>query len=89
MTTDADALPWYRHFWPWFLIGLVGSVVLASLVTLGIALSEPDPLVVSDAEYRELRAGFRPDAAAEVLAGEDGKGEGDTTAGDESGDDDD
>lgn len=47
-----DTLPWYRQFWPWFLILLPGSVVVASLVTLYIASHGADDLVV-DEYYRE------------------------------------
>lgn len=37
---------WYRQFWPWFLIGLLGSVVLASFITLFIAVGDDDGVVV-------------------------------------------
>ena len=43
-----DAKPWYRQFWPWFLIALPGSVVVAGLVTLGIATAQRDTLVKDD-----------------------------------------
>ena len=29
--------PWYRQFWPWFLFGLPGIVVVAGLTTWWIA----------------------------------------------------
>jgi hypothetical protein len=47
-----DALPWYRQFWPWFLILLPASVVVAGLSTLFIANRHADDLVVDD-YYRE------------------------------------
>lgn len=40
--------PWYRQFWPWFLIFLPGSVVVAAFVTLYIANKGADDLVVDD-----------------------------------------
>ena len=43
-----DIEPWYRQFWPWFLILLPASVVVASLVTLYIANRGADDLVVDD-----------------------------------------
>lgn len=43
-----DTLPWYRQFWPWFLIILPGSVVVASLSTLYIANRHADDLVVDE-----------------------------------------
>jgi len=43
-----DTQPWYRQFWPWFLILLPTSVVVASLYTLYLASSGADDLVVDD-----------------------------------------
>ncbi|MEM1154028.1 MAG: FixH family protein [Pseudomonadota bacterium] len=45
---NEDLEPWYKQFWPWFLIVLPGSVVVASLVTLFIANYGADDLVVDD-----------------------------------------
>ena len=47
-----DQEPWYRQFWPWFLIALPGSVVVASLGTFVIANRYADDLVVDD-YYRD------------------------------------
>ena len=41
-------LPWYREFWPWFIITLIGSVVIASLYTVSLAFKYKDDLVVDD-----------------------------------------
>lgn len=43
-----DTQPWYRQFWPWFLIGLPATVVVASLYTVYLASSGADDLVVDD-----------------------------------------
>jgi len=43
-----DTQPWYRQFWPWFLILLPASVVVASLFTLYIANRGSDDLVVDE-----------------------------------------
>lgn len=40
-----DTTSWYRQFWPWFLIVLPGTVVVASLITVYIAVTHQDPLV--------------------------------------------
>lgn len=40
--------PWYRQFWPWFLIALPASAVAASLVTIWLATREPPAMVVDD-----------------------------------------
>jgi hypothetical protein len=43
-----DTLPWYRQFWPWFLILLPATVVVAGLSTLLIANRHADDLVVDE-----------------------------------------
>lgn len=35
---EQNSTPWYKQFWPWFLIALPGSVVIASFITIGIAV---------------------------------------------------
>ena len=40
--------PWYRQFWPWFLIALPAAAVCASLYTLYLAASNAPSLVVDD-----------------------------------------
>ena len=45
---NTDKLAWHRQFWPWFLIVLPGIVVIASLVTVYIAVTHPDPIVDGD-----------------------------------------
>ncbi len=51
--------PWYREPWPWIIIGLLGSVMVASGVTVWIAVTHPDALVVEEGEYREIRSEMR------------------------------
>jgi hypothetical protein len=47
-----DTSPWYRQFWPWFIIALPASVVVAGLTTWWIAARNADSLVVDD-YYKE------------------------------------
>lgn len=42
-----DTKPWYRQFWPWFIIALPASAVVAGLTTVWIAMQTTDSLVVS------------------------------------------
>jgi hypothetical protein len=40
--------PWYREPWPWFLISLPATAVIAGLTTVWIAATSADGLVVGD-----------------------------------------
>lgn len=42
-----DTEPWYRQFWPWFIIALPASAVVASLYTVSLALRSQDSLVTA------------------------------------------
>lgn len=47
--------PWYKQFWPWFLIILPSCVVVASLTTLKIAIDNADSLVAEE-YYKDGKA---------------------------------
>jgi hypothetical protein len=51
-TIDADERPWYRQPWPWFLISLPATAVIAGLATYYIAARGFDGPVVAD-YYRQ------------------------------------
>ena len=62
--------PWYRQFWPWFIIALPASAVIASFISLWLAVSNPDHLVVDEQEYQQLRSELKAQApASETKAG--------------------
>jgi len=42
-----DTKPWYRQFWPWFIIALPASSVVAGLTTVWISLQTTDSLVMT------------------------------------------
>jgi hypothetical protein len=44
---DIDEIPWYRQFWPWFVISLPAAAVAAGFVTFYLAGAEP-AMVVDD-----------------------------------------
>lgn len=43
-----DTRPWYRQFWPWFIIALPASSVVFSIATLVVAVRNADSLVRDD-----------------------------------------
>lgn len=58
-------LPWFRQFWPWFIIALPTSAVIASFVSLWLAVSNPDYLVVTDDEYQQLKSELKAQTPVE------------------------
>ncbi len=47
--------PWYKQGWPWFLLALPATAVVAGFITLWIAVESWDGLVVDD-YYKEGKA---------------------------------
>lgn len=39
------SVPWYRHFWPWFLVAMLGCAVAGSFISLYFALHTTDAVV--------------------------------------------
>lgn len=62
--------PWYRQFWPWMLIALPLSVVIASMITIILAIDNPDSVVVDD--YYKQGLAINRDIAREQRAKEMG-----------------
>lgn len=60
-----DTLPWYRQFWPWFIIALPASAVVAGLYTVWLAMQTTDSLVISS------NAGVDVTTARNLLAEQD------------------
>ena len=56
--------PWYRQFWPWFIIALPASAVIASFISLWLAVSNPVHLVVTEDEYQQLRSELKAQTVA-------------------------
>ena len=45
-----DASPWYRQFWPWFIMALPASAVVAGLFTVWLSMQTGDSLVVHSSD---------------------------------------
>jgi hypothetical protein len=43
-----DTVPWYRHFWPWFLISIPAAAIAGSILTGVLAGRHADSLVADD-----------------------------------------
>ncbi|MFN7085713.1 MAG: FixH family protein [Burkholderiales bacterium] len=54
MTPSAGTRPWYREPWPWLLMAGPALVVVASMVTLWLAITSDDGLVADDYYKRGL-----------------------------------
>ena len=59
-----ENVPWFKQFWPWFIIALPAAAVIASFVTLWLAISNPDHVIVTDDEYRQLKGELKAQAPA-------------------------
>ena len=59
-----ENVPWFKQFWPWFIIALPAAAVIASFVTLWLAISNPDHVIVTDDEYRLLKSELKAQAPA-------------------------
>jgi hypothetical protein len=63
-----DTQPWYRQFWPWFIIALPAASVVAGLTTVWISLQTRDSLVIRADDGIQIVAERR--LGAEQLAAE-------------------
>jgi len=66
----AEIRPWYREPWPWVLIAIPLLTVIASAITLWLAVSRPDYLVIGPEDYQDLKSELRaaPEAKPGVAA---------------------
>lgn len=53
--------PWYRQFWPWFLLALPMSAVIACFITLSIFLDAQPDMVVDDYYKKGKAINFQKD----------------------------
>ena len=48
MNEELQPAPWYKQFWPWFLIALLGYSVIQGLTLLTVATRNPPGLISDD-----------------------------------------
>jgi hypothetical protein len=65
---SSQLLPWYRYPWPWVAIGIPAVAVIGGLLTLYLAITHPDPLVVDTGQYQEIRSGLQAQEPADTAS---------------------
>ncbi|MDN4058172.1 FixH family protein [Massilia sp. YIM B02769] len=66
---NPPAKPWYRHRWPWFIMLGPAAVMVATAVTVWLAVQQPDAMVVDDyyKQGKAINQDLRRDRAATAL----------------------
>ncbi len=65
-STMNEVDPWYKQFWPWFLMALPATAVIGGIITIVIAMTNPDGLVKDD--YYKAGLGINRTLAREQQA---------------------
>jgi hypothetical protein len=66
MSDETPIKPWFKQFWPWFLIALLGYSVVQGLTLLTIATRNPPGLISDD--YYDVGKGINQSLERESLA---------------------
>jgi uncharacterized protein len=66
MSEHTPAKPWYKHFWPWFILALLGYSVVQGFALLTIATQNP-PGLISD-NYYDVGKGINQSLEREQFA---------------------
>lgn len=66
MPNETPVKPWYKQFWPWFILALLGYSVAQGLTLLTIATRNPPGLISDD--YYDVGKGINQSLEREKLA---------------------
>ncbi len=66
MSVATATSPWYKHLWPWIIIGILACSVTLTLSMVTIAVKNPDNLVNDN--YYEAGKGINRSLDRELLA---------------------
>ena len=53
---DPDIRPWFREPWVWLIIALPATAIVGCAITIWLAITRPDYVVVDDVEYRQIKS---------------------------------
>lgn len=45
---QTDTVPWYKQFWPWFILAILGWGVVSASITLSVAVRNPPQMMTGD-----------------------------------------
>lgn len=66
-----DTKPWYQHFWPVFIVSIMGIVIIACMFMVKLAIDHPDPVIEGDYYKQGLTINQRlPDTLLEKARAE-------------------
>ena len=74
---SAQSRPWYKEPWPWVAIAIPAAAVIMGGITLYLALTNPDHIVVDEQQYREITSELRAQDDSGQTPAEQGDGRGD------------
>lgn len=66
MSDETPVKPWYKQFWPWFILSLLGYSVVQGTALLAIATRNPPGLIADD--YYDVGKGINQSLERETLA---------------------
>ncbi|MBS7660769.1 FixH family protein [Pseudomonas lalucatii] len=66
MSEQSPVKPWYKQFWPWFILGLLGYSVVQGVTLLTIASKNPPGLISDD--YYDVGKGINQSLEREKFA---------------------